>query len=326
MTSLRESLRSRWHLLLTALVCAGLVLVAPGAAHARQQTRDASCFGAAALDPGASCPSGTTYLGPGPEKAAQDYSAAYDVRANNEDCWSNRPLFPLTRCHFGARHGKVKVVLAGNSHAGQWLPALQRIAKRRHWRITTELASQCVLAVVTQMFPDEAARGRCRSWSRHTAVRIRHEHPDLIVFANRMSLPAYGHTLATSVRTYARGIARVFRQWRGIPVVLLRDTPAPGQAGISVPACLMGHPDDHAACNGTRGTWMSPDPGVLAAKRFANVRKVNLNDHICRRRVCQAVVGGVIPYFDGSHLTATYARTLTPYLEPPLRKALRRHR
>jgi hypothetical protein len=27
-------------------------------------------------------------------------------------------------------------------------------------------------------------------------------------------------------------------------------------------------------------------------------------------------VGGVVVYFDGEHLTATYSRTLAPYLEP----------
>ncbi|MCW2709860.1 MAG: hypothetical protein JWP24_54, partial [Marmoricola sp.] len=35
-----------------------------------------------------------------------------------------------------------------------------------------------------------------------------------------------------------------------------------------------------------------------------------------------AVIGGVVTYFDGSHMTATYASTLDRYLGPPLRRLL----
>jgi hypothetical protein len=34
------------------------------------------------------------------------------------------------------------------------------------------------------------------------------------------------------------------------------------------------------------------------------------------------VIGGVVTYFDGSHLTATYASTLDRYLGPPLRRLI----
>jgi hypothetical protein len=40
--------------------------------------------------------------------------------------------------------------------------------------------------------------------------------------------------------------------------------------------------------------------------------------------VCHAVTGGVITYFDGSHLTATYSHTLAPYLDPPITGLLAR--
>jgi hypothetical protein len=35
------------------------------------------------------------------------------------------------------------------------------------------------------------------------------------------------------------------------------------------------------------------------------------------------VVGGVPVYYDQTHMTATYAKTLAPYLEPYLVKAIR---
>ena len=319
MTSLRES-SGRWVLVIAGvLMLVGLAVLAPGAkaAHARP-ARAGKCFGAPALSPRRHCPPTTGETVPTPERASQDLSAAYDERPNGLDCWSHPPTFPANPCRFGSPHGRTTVVLAGNSHAGHWLPALQRIAQQQHWRILTELASQCVLADVTQMFPADTERSSCRNWADHAAGRVRKDRPDLIVYSNRMSLPAEHHTLGGSVQAYAAGMRRVFRRWSGIPVVVLRDTPAPSQSGgPAVHVCLQSHPDHYAACNGTRAEWIPPDPAVIAAKRFG-IRVVNLNNHICRPRICPAVVGGVIPYVDGSHLTATFARTLTPFLRPPL--------
>jgi hypothetical protein len=53
-----------------------------------------------------------------------------------------------------------------------------------------------------------------------------------------------------------------------------------------------------------------------------SVSTVDLTDHICGPNRCDPVVGGVLVYFDASHLTATYARTLARYLEPAMTGAL----
>lgn len=320
------SIRSAVFAAIGTLVFAGLLVLPSGGglAHATTAARVRSCFGAAALGTKNRCPSSTGKPVMTPEQASHDMSDAYDVRANGLDCWSHLPTFPRNPCRFGSPHGRTTVVLAGNSHAGQWLPALQRMARRSHWKIVTELASQCVMADVTQMFPEVDERRNCRSWTRHAATRVRRDRPDLIVFANRMSLPAAGHTIDHSVRAYAAGMARVFRRWKGIPVVVIRDTPAPSQVGgPAIPACLEDHPDDYAACNGLRSQWVPQDPAELAVKHFKNVRLVNVNNHLCGPRICPSVVGRVIPYFDGSHLTATFARTMAPFLRPALTAALR---
>jgi len=37
---------------------------------------------------------------------------------------------------------------------------------------------------------------------------------------------------------------------------------------------------------------------------------VDMERYFCIDGTCPAVIGGVVAYFDGSHITATYARTL----------------
>jgi hypothetical protein len=110
-------------------------------------------------------------------------------------------------------------------------------------------------------------------------------------------------------------------QAAGKQVIVLHDTPAPN---ISIPDCLAEHADQHSACDTPRRTALRPDPVMDAVRVLGDhaIDAVDLNDHICRPTLCEAVVGGVVVYFDETHLTATYSATLAPYLEPALLHAL----
>jgi hypothetical protein len=282
------------------------------------------CFGAAALDPGKTCPPAQGEPVPAPALALKDQGDAY-VAVAGSGCWATVPDFSTKVCDFGTTDSQVNVALVGNSHAGQWLPALERIAAQRHWHIRTYLAEGCSMADLRQEFPEAGVADNCREWAVRTAAQVSADAPDLIVFANRVSSPAVGHDLAASQPLYAGGIRRILRGWKGIPVVTVRDTPAPKDGGrMSVPNCVAQHLHDWKHCGGLRSEWVPDDPVTAAGRGLANVRSVDLNDHICGPRRCEAVVGGVLAYFDGSHLTATFARTLAPYLAPPLLSALGR--
>ena len=48
------------------------------------------------------------------------------------------------------------------------------------------------------------------------------------------------------------------------------------------------------------------------------------HDILCTEAVCQVVIGTVIAYFDGLHMTETYARSIAPFIEAELLAALAR--
>jgi hypothetical protein len=45
------------------------------------------------------------------------------------------------------------------------------------------------------------------------------------------------------------------------------------------------------------------------------VRVIGINHLMCSEILCPPVIGGVIVYVDYNHLTATFSRSLAPYLE-----------
>ncbi|GGD20832.1 acyltransferase family protein [Nocardioides daphniae] len=310
------------------VVCGALVLhVEQRQAAAEDRVRQAlasddPCLGAGALDPSLTCDEPTGEPVPSPVQAAEDKSEAYP-QVGGRDCWSWKPAFKLVTCDFGEPGAAHDVVLFGNSHAGHLLPTLQEIGAERGWRTSTVLVSECATLDADLRLETPAQTRACRAWTDRAVTEVVERAPDLVVMSNRTGQPLVGDPhRAASIDGFVEGYERVLRRFAdaGIRVVVVHDTPAPGDGGIdSVPDCLAASLPETDPCAGERSAWVAldPDPAVTAVQRIdaPGVVSVDVNDRICGPERCEPVVGGVTVYFDNSHLTATFARTLAPALD-----------
>jgi hypothetical protein len=84
-----------------------------------------------------------------------------------------------------------------------------------------------------------------------------------------------------------------------------------------VPDCLSERGATIADCSRSLDDAVVADPpNVLATRAMdGRVPLVDMNDLLCADGTCSPVVGNVLVYRDLHHLTGTYVRTLTPYLE-----------
>ncbi len=57
-----------------------------------------------------------------------------------------------------------------------------------------------------------------------------------------------------------------------------------------------------------------PRINARAAAKVEGASLIDATPMICPWKMCPAVIGDVLVYRNGSHLTATYVRTLTPWL------------
>ena len=198
---------------------------------------------------------------PAPADALNDKSDAYKDISGGKDCWSYLPSFPQVRCTRGNPDGTVDVALVGNSHAGQWLPALEQLAKKHtDWKITTYLASRCAIVDVAQTFETDAYSKACSRWVTRDHRRTgegpprpgRDDQPHL--------RPGGRPDPRVQLRAPTRPAGRRCSPSSARPklkVVVLHDTPA---SGISIPDCVSQHGDGYAACDGKRSDWLAPDP------------------------------------------------------------------
>lgn len=255
-----------------------------------------------------------------PALAKTDKSAAY-----TDGCWSGEPFDKKPTCSYGS--GETKVALVGNSHAGHWLPALQQMADARDWTITTYLVSRCNPTDAMLKFDAEMKSIGCHEYGNWVQEQTGDGQYDLIITSERQSVPVVGETFKSTEKAAIAGYRSYLESWsdQSTPILIIRDTPYPGNTLKNIPDCVSVAKDANAECSGTRDSWTWMDPLVSAAREMdrKNVHVLDPTEYFCPTDVCPAVIGDTVVYFDASHITATYAQSLAPLLSKDIDESLK---
>ncbi|MFC9328600.1 acyltransferase family protein [Kitasatospora sp. NPDC057015] len=218
------------------------------------------------------------------------------------------------RCLFGDEGSPDRVVLLGDSHAGQWISALLPFAERRHWALEVLVKPGCPLARIS-VRNDVLGRNftECDRWRENTLARLAGgPAPRLVVMAG---LNRYGDGQERT-EGWTSTLDRLAAL--GVPLAYLADTP---MAGKDIPTCLAASDGRSDACFFPRESAFEPDPMVAGglASRYG-VRVLDVGPVLCPGSgpECPAVLQGVLLYRDSGHITDTVARVLAPRLERAL--------
>ncbi len=230
-------------------------------------------------------------------------------------------------CTFGDTKNPVRTVaLVGDSIAGNWFPALEKIALQRHWKLVTDLKGTCEWTAATLIDPTtNAPFTTCRQWGQAAlSDLVTKIKPDVVITSGMAEDGTVGHPRLGQADFQAIG-AGMAQYWtdleqHGIGVVAIRETP---YLLVNVPDCVAQHGRNSPQCAVRRAKAVTADPPTVLASRDTGgkVKVVDMNSFICGPRLCKPVVGNVLVYLDGRHLTATFSQTLAKYLEPRLLQA-----
>ncbi|WP_448642739.1 acyltransferase family protein [Geodermatophilus sp. URMC 63] len=216
-------------------------------------------------------------------------------------------------CEFGDAASPVLVALVGDSHAAQWVPALQPVAEQRGWRLQVASKVTCPLLDLPITSP---YLGRpyteCVQWREQVVAGLRAAPPSLVVLAATRRYGAdFGFTAYDEAWLDALGRMVAELRSTGARVLVLGPVPDPHTV---VPTCLSAHLDDAAACTPDRAT--ANDAAGIAAEtqvvQAAGGRYADLTDLFCTAAECPLVVGDQLVFRDDNHLTTGYAAFLGP--------------
>ncbi len=218
-------------------------------------------------------------------------------------------------CVYGKKSAKRTMVLFGDSHAQQWLPALDRQGKRMGWKVVAWTKAACPVADIA-IVNDELRRefSECYDWRDRTIRRIAALDPDIVVVSQSDSVPGEQVGNTSWADATAASLARL--QAEDIPVAYVLDTPIPSR---DIPDCVATHLSDVGACNLDRATATRYAGRREALDETLSRRGITAWDPaevLCTSQSCPIVVGGLLVYRDASHLSATFSEWLAPMTEP----------
>jgi len=246
-----------------------------------------------------------------PEVVASLGAASED---SGEGCIANREETKPIVCSFGDITSSKLMVVFGDSHARQWLTALDIIAKKHHIQIKVYTKAACTPENYTNK--DYVLQRRyveCEQWRVSAATEIIQLHPASVILGSMIYEGLTRGAVSSAVAKLTSD---------GTRVAILEDTPDPF---INIPSCLSKHPDDARECAIARKRAIYLPELRLERQKGALDAGALFIDPVawfCTDIVCPAVIDNKVVYFDANHVTATYARWLAPKLEEALKPIL----
>jgi hypothetical protein len=293
--------------------------MAAGAALALATLALAAPPGAAVLEQSTRLQRSADRVWPSPSAASDDRGRAY-----RDGCIASDRATTSPPCVYGHPASATTVVLFGDSHALHFFPAIEPIAVRRGLRLVHLTKKGCPPADVTlpHYAGNPAPYTTCNRWREHALERIAAERPALVIVvgASHYHVVRGGRILGrrASNRRIARGYVRTLERLRQLAarVTVIRDTPFPD---TDIPACVEQGMRALRGCAFPRSSAFPRDDAITPALRSLDgIALVDATSRFCPRRLCPAVIGDALVYRNTSHITATYAATLSPWLETRL--------
>lgn len=269
---------------------------------------DSNHPGAAALGERAVVPAPGAPLKPDPLVARLDVPRVY-----NDGC-DLKQIYGASICEYGDPAGRVKVALLGDSHAAQYVPALEALATHYHWRLLVLEKSACFFSTVpVTVRQSGAVRWDCEQWKKQATELLLAAQPSIILTTAAFPDIYNEYYWLPTTKDLVAGYHSAWQRFteRGIPVLAIRDNPRPT---FDAPTCVWQNRASPQLCAPARTVALDrhEDPQMLAAAGQDRVFTLDLSGQFCEGATCPLVIGNILVYRDGDHLTATYARTLAP--------------
>lgn len=193
-----------------------------------------------------------------------------------------------------------RVVVLGDSHTQQVIPALMPIAAQRGWEVTSMLKGACPFMLGPGVDP------ACTAWNTAAVDQILAIRPDVVVVqASENARPGDHEDTPPSFVAAWQVLAG-----HGIRVLATRDNP---RYDTSPTLCRDGAYGPAATCDHAKADVYPATPsyatvpGVPPTTAF-----LDTGDLYCAGATCPPVIGNVLVYLDDNHISASYARTMAP--------------
>ena len=211
-----------------------------------------------------------------------------------------------------------KIVLAGDSHAAQWQGVLSQVIREENATLITTTRAGCPIWDVRSDYGAKAI-ATCSSWRAKFFAYVRKTKPDVVIISQYASTPFVttdnrspeGQEKATLLESAVQESIDKLNPYVG-RVIFLEDTPSNPANPLSCLATAR-LASDCAFANQAD----SVDRVTIrqAVKNSGSAHLVDPYPTVCPRKRCPVAIENRLVYYDGGHLTNSYALTLSPWVK-----------
>ena len=222
----------------------------------------------------------------------------------DDGCHVNYGESESGECLYGDKNSDSTIVLFGDSHAAQWFPTLEKLARERDFKLISLTKSACPAVVLTRNDKGAYKNSDCNQWRENSINRIKKLRPQAVITSSfQYFTPASGYS--DRDKWWSDGQRELLSLLRGASehLIYISDTPHPTR---DIPSCLASR--DFESCNSTQKSPVQIIDGF---------EKIDPTPWLCTD-FCPAIQNGYVVYRDASHISIDAALSLKPQLEAAL--------
>lgn len=214
----------------------------------------------------------------------------------------------VTTCEFGDLSSDKEIVLAGGSHAAQWITALDTIGQDNNFKVINITKAGCPLGAL------EESNESCHKWNEGAIEKIMDINPYAVITnSTRVDLDK-GEFIPPSYADSWKVLAD-----NKIDVIGIRDNP---RFNFDVPDCLHRNRNgaDADACTIDRADALLPNDPSIEYQDI--ITGIDMSNMFCTAEKCLTTFSGKIMYRDAEHISIEYAHFIKDKFEDKLKDAL----
>jgi peptidoglycan/LPS O-acetylase OafA/YrhL len=231
-------------------------------------------------------------------------------------------------CIYGSPTGVKNIIIYGDSHATQWVSALNSIGLKNNFKITVFTKSGCPSANLEVQYETNQKflkYPQCDTWRKNAISEINSmPSPDLILLGSSSAYNA-GKDLKRTEDYWLTGYQSTLTSLEKYldRIIILNDTPRPGSP--TPLDCLGQNLNSPSVCDMNYSQVVAPFDRKPFINQIASKYSIPVIDPVpwlCDNEICPAVLDGIPVYADSSHMTAQMSADLASLLEQPILKKL----
>ncbi|WP_182920293.1 acyltransferase family protein [Nocardioides cavernaquae] len=214
------------------------------------------------------------------------------------------------------------ILTVGDSHANTLIGVYEKVGRAHGWRVMSAGLGGCYLTEAEQLQPSAAHAATCRAWKESVLDWAGTNTPDAVIVTHSSGDRTVVAPADQMEKVTVDGMVAAWERLPDVPVIAIVDNPkVPRDTQVCVDR---DHATANERCSVPRSIAFSRFDGQAeAVKRFPRATLVDLSDFYCDETMCPPVIGHVLVYRDASHVTGTWAATLTPYIDRAVSAVMR---